>query len=368
MQVLTPQECAEIVNEFDSIDNKIDENSQHYYFNSAGIGNLPSTLQHVDKITKRLLNKYPDIKFSNTYTRQYNKGSILKLHTDRVGLDLTLSVCLEKKTPIAWPLNISRAVWHGDWRLDVDETRFKKEYDSYDPSEGVGALCEGRKNPHWRDEFKCGDDERAVYVFYHWTFPKKTYKPTIKINLPQIDVYENFLSKTECQLLINTAAKKLERSLVVDASTGGAVLHSNRTSSGMSFQVGENLLIEEIERRVAELTGIPVAHGEGLQVLKYEIGQEYKPHYDYFDPNSPALDKEIKNNRITTVLMYLNTPDDGGGTTFPDAGITIEAKQGSIVVFSYPDPNPESKTLHGGLPVISGEKWIATKWLRKREF
>lgn len=368
MQVFTDQECRDIVQEFDAAEQKRDENNEAYYFNSVGVGNLPTTLKYVDRITAELSKRYPGIQFSNTYTRQYNKGSVLKLHTDRVGLDLTLSVCLEKRTPIAWPLNVSRKVWQGDWRIDANESKFKQEYDSYDPSEGIGAVCEGRKYPHWREEFKCRDGERAVYVFYHWTFPKKVYRPSIKMECPKIEVYDNFLTKTECQLLINTAASKLQRSMVVDNSTGGSMLNENRTSYGMSFKVGENLVVEEIERRIAELIGVPVAHGEGLQILRYAIGQEYKPHYDYFDPNSSALEEQIKNNRIKTVLMYLNTPEEGGATIFPDAGVSIEAKQGSALVFSYPEPIPGSKTLHGGSPVIAGEKWVATKWIRRLEY
>jgi prolyl 4-hydroxylase len=66
--------------------------------------------------------------------------------------------------------------------------------------------------------------------------------------------------------------------------------------------------------------------------------------------------------------MYLNEPQQGGGTTFPDAGLEVAPQRGNAVFFSYDRPTPATRTLHGGAPVIVGEKWVATKWLREREF
>ena len=72
--------------------------------------------------------------------------------------------------------------------------------------------------------------------------------------------------------------------------------------------------------------------------------------------------------RVGTVVIYLNTPARGGGTTFPDAGLEVAAQRGNAVFFSYDRPDPGTRSLHGGAPVIAGEKWIATKWLRERKF
>jgi prolyl 4-hydroxylase len=66
--------------------------------------------------------------------------------------------------------------------------------------------------------------------------------------------------------------------------------------------------------------------------------------------------------------MYLNTPEGGGGTTFPEVGLEVAPVRGNAVFFSYTRAHPSTKTLHGGAPVLAGEKWVATKWLREREF
>ena len=68
------------------------------------------------------------------------------------------------------------------------------------------------------------------------------------------------------------------------------------------------------------------------------------------------------------LVMYLNTPELGGATTFPDAGVEVAAQKGGAVFFSYERPSPDQLTRHAGAPVLRGEKWVATKWLRERQF
>jgi prolyl 4-hydroxylase len=72
--------------------------------------------------------------------------------------------------------------------------------------------------------------------------------------------------------------------------------------------------------------------------------------------------------RVGTLVMYLNTPEGGGATTFPEVGLEVAPVRGNAVFFSYTRAHPGTKTLHGGAPVLAGEKWVATKWLREREF
>jgi prolyl 4-hydroxylase len=138
----------------------------------------------------------------------------------------------------------------------------------------------------------------------------------------------------------------------------------------MHFLIGETPLIQKIEQRISDLTGIPVENGEGIQVLRYEKGQQYKPHFDYFPEDKEGSATHIKNGgqRIATFLMYLNTPESGGATIFPDAGLEVHAQEGNALLFRYNTPTADSKTLHGGTPVEAGVKWVATKWLRVNEF
>ena len=187
---------------------------------------------------------------------------------------------------------------------------------------------------------------------------------------PRVVVLGGLLSDEECDALIEAARPRMSRSLTVATQTGGEEINADRTSQGMFFQRGENALVSRIEARIARLVNWPVVNGEGIQVLQYVPGTEYKPHYDYFDPKEPGTPTILRRGgqRVGTVVMYLSEPEKGGGTTFPSAMLEVAPKRGNAVFFSYERAHPSSRTLHGGAPVIAGEKWIATKWLREREF
>ena len=188
--------------------------------------------------------------------------------------------------------------------------------------------------------------------------------------LPRVVVFGGLLSDEECDALIALARPRMSRSLTVATKTGGEEVNEDRTSQGMFFQRGENELVKTIEARIARLVNWPIENGEGLQILQYVPGTEYKPHYDYFDPAEPGTPTILKRGgqRVGTVVMYLNEPEKGGGTTFPNVFFEVAPKRGNAVFFSYERPHPSTKTLHGGAPVVAGEKWIATKWLREGEF
>jgi prolyl 4-hydroxylase len=187
---------------------------------------------------------------------------------------------------------------------------------------------------------------------------------------PNIVVVGNFLSDDECDGLIEGAKPRLARSLTVATQTGGEELNADRTSNGMFYARSENELVARIERRLAQLTRWPLDNGEGLQILHYRPGAEYKPHYDYFEPSEPGTPTILKRGgqRVATIIMYLHEPTKGGGTVFPDVNLEVAPKRGHAVFFSYNRAHPASKSLHGGAPVIEGEKWIATKWLREGKF
>lgn len=187
---------------------------------------------------------------------------------------------------------------------------------------------------------------------------------------PRVVVLGGVLSDEECDALIAAARPRMARSLTVQTQTGGEELNPDRTSNGMFFNRGESELITRIEARIGRLLNWPVDHGEGIQVLHYHPGAEYKPHYDYFDPAEPGTPTILKRGgqRLATLVMYLSEPARGGGTTFPDVGLEVAPQRGNAVFFSYDRPLPTTRTLHGGAPVIEGEKWVATKWLRECVF
>lgn len=187
---------------------------------------------------------------------------------------------------------------------------------------------------------------------------------------PRLVVFGELLSIEECETLIADARRRLARSLTVETKTGGEMLNIDRTSDGMFFERGESELVKRIEARIARLLNWPLENGEGLQVLRYAPGAQYRPHYDYFDPGEPGTPSILARGgqRVATLVIYIGEPEQGGATTFPDVGLEVAPQQGSAVFFSYDRPDPATRTLHGGAPVLAGEKWVATKWLREREF
>ncbi|KNA21793.1 hypothetical protein SOVF_040140 [Spinacia oleracea] len=203
---------------------------------------------------------------------------------------------------------------------------------------------------------------------------------------PRAFVYHNFLSKEECEYLIKLAAPRMEKSQVVDEETGKSKDSRVRTSSGTFLARGRDKIIRTIEQRIADFTFIPVDHGEGLQILHYEVGQKYEPHFDYFLEDYSTVNG---GQRIATVLMYLSDVEEGGETVFPSAkgnisavpywnelskcgkeGLSVKPNRGDALLFwsMKPDASLDPLSLHGGCPVIKGDKWSATKWIRVSEY
>jgi prolyl 4-hydroxylase len=187
---------------------------------------------------------------------------------------------------------------------------------------------------------------------------------------PRIVCFGGLLTGDECTALIALARPRLARSETVDHASGSSEVNRARTSEGMFFERGETPLIERIEARFSALLHWPATHGEGLQVLRYGPGAEYRPHHDYFDPEHPGTPAIVQRGgqRVGTLLVYLNAPQAGGATVFPDVALEITPVAGNAVFFSYDRPHAITRTLHGGAPVLAGEKWIATLWLREGRF
>nr|WP_277398260.1 2OG-Fe(II) oxygenase [Neobacillus citreus] len=186
-----------------------------------------------------------------------------------------------------------------------------------------------------------------------------------RVEHPFILHLDNVLSDEECDKLISLSSDRLQPSHIIDKNTGENRAASGRTSKGMYFTINENGHVSTIEKRIAELTGYPIENGEGLQVLNYKIGEEYKPHFDYFPANQVKEDKG--GQRIGTFLIYLNDVASGGETVFPKLGVSIVPKKGTAVYFHYGNSKGQVDrlSLHTSVPVSEGEKWVATKWIRQ---
>ncbi|WP_053364627.1 2OG-Fe(II) oxygenase [Bacillus sp. FJAT-27251] len=182
----------------------------------------------------------------------------------------------------------------------------------------------------------------------------------VKMEEPLIVVLANVLSDDECDELISLSQSKLQRSRIGSSRE----VDDLRSSSSMFFDEGENELVARIERRVSQVMGIPAAHGEGLQILNYQAGQEYKAHFDFFK----SAGHGASNPRISTLVMYLNDVEEGGETYFPKLNLSVSPHKGMAVYFEYFYDNSSLNelTLHGGAPVIIGDKWAATQWMRRK--
>jgi prolyl 4-hydroxylase len=194
----------------------------------------------------------------------------------------------------------------------------------------------------------------------------------MKIDKPRVILFGNVLTKDECEQMIALSKSRLARSTTVDDLTGKAEHHEHRTSFGTFFALNETPFIAGLDKRIARLMQLPVVNGEGLQILNYKIGGEYKPHYDYFPPELPGSAPHIARGgqRVATLIMYLNEVEEGGETIFPNIDLKVIPVQGSAIYFAYTNTNSQVDplTYHGGNPVTKGEKWIATKWMRQREY
>ena len=203
---------------------------------------------------------------------------------------------------------------------------------------------------------------------------------------PRAYLYRGFLRQAECDYVQERAKPKLEKSTVVDNKTGQSVPSNIRTSDGMFFDRHEDEIIEDIERRIAEWTRIPWENGEGIQVLRYEIGQKYEPHLDAFSDKFNT-EESRGGQRMATVLMYLSDVEEGGETVFPRSvdkphkgdpnwsecaqrGVAVKARKGDALLFWSLDMDQkvDELSLHGGCPVIKGTKWSATKWMHLKSF
>ncbi|TDL31273.1 2OG-Fe(II) oxygenase [Jeotgalibacillus sp. S-D1] len=182
-----------------------------------------------------------------------------------------------------------------------------------------------------------------------------------KFEEPLIVILGDVLSDEECEQLVLLSKDKMNRSKIGKSHEVNEI----RTSSSMFFQDSENDLITKLEKRISSIMNIPAEHGDGVQILKYTPGQEYKAHFDFFTSKS----KEIKNNRISTIIIYLNDVEQGGETFFPKLNLSISPRKGMAVYFEYfyNDQTINELTLHGGAPVIEGEKWVATQWMRRQK-
>ena len=193
----------------------------------------------------------------------------------------------------------------------------------------------------------------------------------VKNDLFYFTLIENFATKEECDHLILLTDNKLKRATVGNQYESS--VSDVRTNSHCWFDRNHDSIIYKLCHRIADAVEIPFTHTEQLQLLKYEKGQEYKPHYDAAELDSEGTVKSIAGwgQRLKTALLYLNDVTNGGETFFPKSGIKIPPKQGRLLIFNNIDiEHPEFplfESLHGSSPVKEGTKWACNLWFRQNK-
>ena len=190
---------------------------------------------------------------------------------------------------------------------------------------------------------------------------------------PRAAMIDGLLTLNECQELIGFAFDRgLRQSSVVDDETGDHIEHQARTSTSVALKRGETPLIAALEARLSALTGWPTDRAEGLQVLRYQPGQQYKPHFDAFRSDQAGGRRQLERGgqRVSTTVIYLATPVGGGETAFPTSNLKFKPRAGGAVFFHDLDPlgRIEPSSLHAGNAVTEGEKIVATYWQREGVF
>jgi len=197
-------------------------------------------------------------------------------------------------------------------------------------------------------------------------------------------VMPNFLTDAECDKFIEVAKRSMRPSgLALRPGEKMEEQTNVRTSSGTFVSSHADPLIQEVEQRIHDAVGVHLSHGESFNVLRYELGQHYFSHHDYFDS---GYGQSPNSNRLLTVLLYLSDVEEGGETVLPlegengmerlslpkiyekcDIGLKVPPRKGQALVFYSLKPNGDfdPQSLHGGCPVVKGEKWVATKWIRQ---
>jgi predicted 2-oxoglutarate/Fe(II)-dependent dioxygenase YbiX len=188
---------------------------------------------------------------------------------------------------------------------------------------------------------------------------------------PRIHRRGGFLSPAIRAWIIARGAGRLSRARVFDPNAEGLLEEEARTNSAVAFRLAEmDVIMALVRLRIAATLEVGTGALEPPQVLHYEVGQRFEPHYDFFDPALPGHVQNLTGHgqRTSTFLIYLNDDFDGGETDFPILGQSHKAPAGGALWFynTQASGTPDRRTLHAGLPPTRGEKWLLSQWVRER--
>jgi prolyl 4-hydroxylase len=182
----------------------------------------------------------------------------------------------------------------------------------------------------------------------------------------QLYVLAGFMSDGECDALVDLIDEHLRPSTITLPSNDKYF----RTSRTSDLSLVQSPLVSKLDVRIALTLGISPAYSEGIQAQRYDVGQEFKAHTDYFEPGTDEYVQYggVKGNRTWTFMVYLNDVESGGATHFVALDRSFSPVKGTALAWNnlLADGTVNPDTLHAGLPVSAGRKLIITKWFRER--
>ena len=189
----------------------------------------------------------------------------------------------------------------------------------------------------------------------------------VKMQAAGLELYRvpGFFAPGECEEIIEL----IERDLHPSGILGDQTDKEFRTSKSCNLKPGDPI-VATFETRISELVRVNRRFGETVQGQRYEVGQQFKPHFDYFFASeSYYADAAARGGQRTwTAMLFLNEPEAGGHTDFPTAGASAAPETGTLLVWNNmtPEGRCNSYALHHGTPVLAGRKYVLTKWFRER--
>ena len=188
-----------------------------------------------------------------------------------------------------------------------------------------------------------------------------------------LQVYEiyNFLNESECDQMIELIKNNCKRSSVIEYETGGNAISDFRTSSTANLYRKMGEVVSIVEEKLNKFSNIPEKFTEQVQGQYYQVGQQFKPHFDTLFPTSEIMKQAItkSGNRTWTAMIYLNNVEEGGETKFTKIDLTTKPERGKLLIWQNTKNGVNiENSMHWGMPVIKGEKFVLTKWFREKVY
>lgn len=308
--------------------------------------------------------------FSAEGPRAFRRGAVMEARLDAIeGEIISAILCIDQDTEAPWPIVLR------------DGSGASSEIVL---ASGEMLLYEGARLAQSRPAPLCGKSWLELVLHYRpagWASQLSDLRARLESSVhrlelaalrafapPIVELLGACLSGRDCARLIELAGSQLAALGTVGVSDHE--IHRSRVGEG-TWVHGPDPVLDRVEALVSRLTGRPISHQETLHVIRYGEGGRYLPHYDVFDEEAPGGRRalELAGQRTDTVLFYLDEGCEGGETVFPRLGLVVRPGRGHAVRWRNTWRGERlDETLHEGLPVLRGEKWVATAWVRERPF